>query len=267
VAWHRNEISQGRYPNIYIITGEDSEIVTVLNRLGNPDITLASTLSRNPRAAMKFKGRAWRGNRSTWGRSRKSDDWADEKELTVGQGGFYVTTLNLDPQTPEETPLSLGSLIGSLRKLDLMDHKVAVWGINKTNSRLIAEDSNWVEFTTWARQQIAAYLSGNQVEHRLTMAAEARHFASEVGVTYQVIQLNDGVDVRFRYSESHYLPQSAYCCSEGHSPEWEVSSIELSLNALSEARDEATRRQKLAREAILKLTAEELDAVLAEYNR
>jgi hypothetical protein len=183
VAWHRNEISQGRHPYIYIITGEDSEVVTVMNRLGNPPITLASTLSRNPRASMKFKGRAWSGNRVNrgWGRSRKSDDWADEKELTVGQGGYYVTTLNLDPQTPEETPLSLGSLIGSLRKLDLMDHKVAVWGINKTNSRLIAEDSNWIEFTAWARQQIAAYLSGNQVEHRLKMAAEARHFASEVG--------------------------------------------------------------------------------------
>jgi hypothetical protein len=180
VAWHRNEISKGRYPNIYIITGEDSEVTTVLNRLGNPVITLASTLARNPRASMKFKGRAWRGNRSSWGRSRKSDDWADEKELTVGQGGFYVTTLNLDPQTPEQTPLSLGNLINTLRKLDLMDHK-EVWGINKTNSRLIAEDSNWIEFTAWARQQIAAYLSGNQVEHRLKMAAEVQHFASEVG--------------------------------------------------------------------------------------
>jgi hypothetical protein len=181
VAWQKDATAKGLAPEVYIISGEDADVNTVLTRLGNPPIALASGLPRNPRAAMKFKGRVWQGGRSTWGRSRKSDDWGSEKELTVGQGGLYVTTLNMDPQTPAGESLRMSDLVTSLSKLGILDNKTQIWGINKTNSRLIAEDGIWTEFTGWAKEQIISYLQGNQVLHRIKVAAESRQFFNEVG--------------------------------------------------------------------------------------
>ncbi len=179
--WMKSEQKLGRHPRAYIITGEDAPVQEALTRLGNPTIQSAKSLPRAERKVMKFKGAVWVGGASVWGRVRKSDNWGNEKELTTAQGGLYVQISGLDPVTPAEEDVAMGDLVRGMKGLGLLKSGAEIWGINKTNVKKIQGESNWIEFTSWAREEVTKFIAAGQWKERFTASGLINTFTHHAG--------------------------------------------------------------------------------------
>lgn len=154
-----------------------------LNYLGNPSTVLASSLQKVEKKAMKFKGLPWTGRASNYYRSVKSKNWGDEKTLNSADGGYYVTIEGLTPWKKDVGELNMDTIYDRAVNLGIIPKGTTVWGINKTNSKLIAGDSNWKEIHefvgTALRALIAKHNLGELVATREQMSeANSRMYAS-----------------------------------------------------------------------------------------
>jgi hypothetical protein len=154
---------------VYLIRGADAQVAKLVDWLGNPPTILASSLAKAERKSMKFKGRTWTGQYRSWGRSNKADNWNSEQDLTSDQGGYYVTLLHLDPVDDKDNAISLGAMVDAARKLGIIGPNTHVWGLNKTNSKLVRAEKNWCEFGTFFRAEVEKRLAASNVgSHVLT---------------------------------------------------------------------------------------------------
>jgi hypothetical protein len=144
------------------------QVARLLKHIGDPPTILGSSLSKAPRKSMKFKGIVWTGNSRTW-QPRKSDNWTGEKELLSSQGGYYVTISGLDPvyivSAKEEKQLNLNDIVHSAQALGILAKTDQVWGINKTNSRLIKDEPKWINVYEFVQKKVLELISnGNTAD-------------------------------------------------------------------------------------------------------
>lgn len=149
--------SNGGREIVYLIEGiaapdkawmapECPQVTKWLDLMGNPPITLASSLPQAPKKVMKFKGREWTGGgRSRYGRTIKSYNWKDEQDLKSDQGGYYVTVEGLTPWKEDVGEFNLHDLRDLAIKLGIIKNTDQIWGINKTNTKLISDSKVWKE--------------------------------------------------------------------------------------------------------------------------
>lgn len=158
--------------NAYLIEGvlnsdatKCPQVARLLKHLGDPPTILASSLGKVARKAMKFKGMSWTGLSRSW-TPRKSDNWNPEQELTTTQGGFYITISGLDPVrvlgANNEVPVQLNDIVECARNLGIIAKNAQVWGINKTNSRLIKEEPNWINIYDFVEKKVHELINSNQ---------------------------------------------------------------------------------------------------------
>ena len=168
-----------------------AQVARLLKHLGDPPTILASSLPKAPRKSMKFKGLCWTGKSQSW-RPRKCDNWSDEQELSTSQGGYYITISGLDPvkilATNSERSVPLHDLIDCARYLGMIAKDVQVWGINKTNSRLIKEEAHWINIYDFVENKVNELINNNQI-------AEMVHARGQY----------DNVTHLFRANHDHWL--------------------------------------------------------------
>ncbi len=179
--WLKAEQKAGRHPRAHIITGEDDVVAQVLAQLGNPPIQSAKSLTRAERVVMKFKGAVWVGRASIWGRVRKSDNWGNEKELTTSQGGLYVQIDVLDPVSPDGQDVVMGDLVRGMVGLGIIKSATEIWGINKTNVKKIVGEPKWIEFTSWAHQEVQKFIDNGKWKDRVVATGLINSFVQAAG--------------------------------------------------------------------------------------
>lgn len=141
--------------------------------VGNPPTILASSLPRVEKKTMTFKGRAWTGRGSTaYYNASKSRNWDDEKQLTSDQGGFYVTVEGLTPTLKDVGEIDLEGILRAAVEAGVVLKGTTVWGINKTNSRLIADNPKWQEFYSTMRQKVMLMVEQNNLGLLINYRAE-----------------------------------------------------------------------------------------------
>jgi hypothetical protein len=162
---------------VYVIEGVDgwdatkcSQVTKLLAYLGNPPTVLSGSLSRAPQAVMKFKGRSYRGG--SWRRSKESQ-WYPEETLQSDAGGYYVTVNGL---TPEHDHLldDLGTLLSLAVEIGIVAKGTKVWGLNRTNTRLISANPAWINIVSHVRSKIDAMISGGQIINQLQAERDLR---------------------------------------------------------------------------------------------
>jgi hypothetical protein len=144
-----------KHVKAYVISGTPDARDRMLKYLGSPDVILASTLDKAARKQMPFKGHAYKP-RDGWGRSYKSHNWGDETLLTQDQTAFYVTQIHWDAVDEQDAKIRLDAMILLARDLGWMSRMDKVWGINKTNSKLLVGSKTWQRFDVWFQQKVQA---------------------------------------------------------------------------------------------------------------
>jgi hypothetical protein len=177
---------------VYLISGSaDSgwdatkckHVQRLLAHLGNPPTILASTLPNVGKRVMKFKGRAWTG-RSSYYRSRKIDQWDSvETEMTTAQGGYYVSVEGLTPVNQQGHQFDMDALLNLAKKLNLVTADVKVWGINKTNSKLIKDKAAWIEIYSFVSNAVAKLITDNKVTKAAASNDELRQAQARASST------------------------------------------------------------------------------------
>ena len=147
--------------------------------MGDPEIILASSLDKLEKVSMKFKGRAWTGYSSrSWGRTNKSNNWDKEIDLTTSLGGYYVTVDGLTPWHKDVGEIKMGVIYDQAKELGILTATDTVWGVNKTNTKLIVGNPAWKEIHGHVKQAVEKLiLTHNMAEsvHNLTQSNEASH--------------------------------------------------------------------------------------------
>lgn len=174
----------------YLITGSNQQVDLVLRHLGNPPMILASTLDKADRKVMEFKGNAWRGTHSYYGRKYKSDRWDDTKTLSTAQGQYYVTQLNLDPVNDQDEEIPLPQMVSAAQELGLISSTTRIYGLNKTNSRLVADNDKWVRFDVYFREQVAQRLADPQLMDQVQLQHSLAQIRESVVSSDACAQLN-----------------------------------------------------------------------------
>lgn len=174
----------------YLITGSNQQVDLVLRHLGNPPMILASTLDKADRKVMEFKGNAWRGTHSYYGRKYKSDRWDDTKTLSTAQGQYYVTQLNLDPVNDLDEEIPLSQMVSAAQELGLISTTTRIYGLNKTNSRLVADNHKWVRFDVYFREQVVKRLADPQLMDQVQLQNSLAQIRESVVCSDACAQLN-----------------------------------------------------------------------------
>lgn len=143
--------------HVYVIQGDSHARDRMVQHLGSPDVILASSLEKAARKQMPFKGHAYKA-RDGWGRQYKSHNWGDETRLTQNQTGFYVTQIHWDAVDEKDEPIKLDAMMSLARELGWMSTTEKVWGINKTNCKLLTGSQTWIRFDVWFMNQVKAQL-------------------------------------------------------------------------------------------------------------
>ena len=131
--------------------------------LGNPPTVLASSLPKPDKKVMTFKGAAWTGRGGNYHRAPKSANWNTEKDLTTDQGGFYVTIDGLTPWKKDVGELDLGTILNGAVTLNILPKGTQVWGINKTNSKLISGNPAWKEIHGFVSAALSTMIQAHQI--------------------------------------------------------------------------------------------------------
>lgn len=162
-----------KHGRVFLIQGNAEQREAIWRHLGTPTLIKASSLDRVERKTMKFKGNAFRSS-STWRRRTRSDWWDSESELTLDQGGFYVTQVHYQAQTMEGDLVPLSQMMSAAQNLGLLDTKTTVWGLNKTNTKLVQADSKWIRFDTWFREQVMKLITDSTMQNSMAHMKELR---------------------------------------------------------------------------------------------
>jgi len=172
-AFYHNQSSK----RVYLIEGVSQDTVTghkiwnatrcdqvalMLQEMGHPDTILASSLDKPQKKVMTFKGRIWTGNGNTYYKSNKSANWKQEEQLTTAQGGYYVTMEGLTPKKGD-LELDLTTMLSCAKDLGILPLGTRVWGINKTNTKLIEKNPAWVEIHAHITKHIQQLIQRNNL--------------------------------------------------------------------------------------------------------
>jgi len=159
------------------------QVKKLLDYLGNPPTILASSLPKPPKKAMKFKGMVWSGKASSW-RPRKINNWSSETELTTNQGGYYCTLSGLEAivgsAAGEDRGYNLGTVINCAEGMGIINKDDKVWGINKTNSRLVKEETNWKNIYHHVREKVVELIANTNVAAMVHARQQSDHIGSIV---------------------------------------------------------------------------------------
>lgn len=159
------------------------QVKKLLDYLGNPPTILASSLPKPPKKAMKFKGMVWTGKASSW-RPRKSDNWSLETELTTNQGGYYCTLSGLEaivgPAAGEDKNYNISTVINCAKSLGIINKDDKVWGINKTNSKLVKEETNWKNIYHHVRDKVVELIANTNIAAMVHALEQSNHISSIV---------------------------------------------------------------------------------------
>lgn len=138
-----------------------SQVQKLLKHLGDPETILASSLPKPAKKVMKFKGMPWQGQR--YYRSTKRSNWGIESELTTDKGGYYVTIDGFTPWKKGVGELDLSEIRKHAIDLGILLNKDEIWGINKTNTKLIQDNPKWVEIHGFVKQGVEKIIQQNNV--------------------------------------------------------------------------------------------------------
>ena len=155
---------------VYLIRGADQAVSKLLAYLGDPPTIKASSLPRADRKAMKFKGRVWTGD--TYWRSRKGARWSNEAELTAAQGGYYVTVLHEDPVDENDLAIQLKSMINCATTLGILPKDAKIWGLNKTNTKLVKDLPQWTNFYKMFKEEVSKRIALNNTGNLVLIKQE-----------------------------------------------------------------------------------------------
>jgi hypothetical protein len=136
-----------------------------LTYVGDPETILASSLTKPDKKIMTFKGRAWSGRANSWYRREvKSANWMPEKTLSTDLGGYYVTLEGLTPWHKDDENLDLGAIVEYARDLKIFTSTDVIWGINKTNTKLIAQNPAWREVRGHVQAELVKLINTHKIE-------------------------------------------------------------------------------------------------------
>ena len=156
------------------------QVAKWLDHLGNPPTVLASSLTKVEKKSMKFKGLPWTGRAINYYKSVKSKNWGEEKLLNSSDGGYYVTIEGLTPWKKDLGELSMDTIYDLAQNLGIIPKGTAVWGINKTNSKLIAADPNWKEIHEFVGTALLQLISQHNLSELVSMREQVSDANSRV---------------------------------------------------------------------------------------
>ena len=178
-----------RNSHVYVIQGDAPAQARMVQYLGAPDLILASSLPKADRKRMPFKGHVYKP-RDGWGRQYKSHNWGDETALTTDQSGYYVTQIHWDAVNDKDEPIKLDAMITLARELGWITRTDKVWGINKTNSKLLTGSQTWIRFDTWFLEQVKAQLQDASLLMGMSVQQTVQEMAN------RLLLQNDGTGAR-----------------------------------------------------------------------
>jgi len=136
-----------------------------LKVVGDPETILASSLTKPEKKVMKFKGMTWTGNGTSYYKSKKSANWSPEQTLSTSQGGYYVTIEGLTPIKQDVGELDLSAIREHAVTLGILNKTDQIWGINKTNTKLIKGNMAWKEIHDHVKQEVEKLIVTHNVAH------------------------------------------------------------------------------------------------------
>jgi hypothetical protein len=145
-----------------------------LSYVGDPETILASSLPKPEKRIMTFKGMAWTGRGTDYYRSKKSANWDGEKNLTTTQGGYYVTVEGMTPWKRDLGDLDLATIREHAITLGILKRSDVIWGINKTNTRLIEGNSSWKEIHHHVKAAVEKLIATHNVAQILHDRTESQ---------------------------------------------------------------------------------------------
>lgn len=211
-AFYKNNQNQKR---VYLIEGVNAngeggwlatacdQVTKWLSHVGDPETILASSLTKAPKKVMTFKGRAWTGRGTSYYRANKSANWNAEEQLTTAQGGFYVTLEGLTPSKQDVGDLDLSAIREHATTLGILSKTDQIWGINKTNTKLIAGNTAWKEIHGHVKMELEKLIATNnvgQILHDRTecQAAQGRVYGDAADWFKQLGQMQNVLGVYVR---------------------------------------------------------------------
>jgi hypothetical protein len=139
------------------------QVTKWLSVVGDPETILASSLPKAEKKIMTFKGREWTGRGVNRYRPTKSDNWGNETSLTTAQGGYYVTVEGLTPWKQDVGELDLAAIRQHAISLGILSKTDTIWGINKTNTKLIVGNPAWKEVHGHVKAAVEKLIATNNV--------------------------------------------------------------------------------------------------------
>jgi hypothetical protein len=211
-AFYKNNHNQKR---VYLIEGVNAngdggwlatacgQVTKWLSHVGDPETILASSLPKPEKRIMTFKGREWTGRGSTAYRATKSANWDTEKDLTTAQGGYYVTVEGLTPCKQDVGDLDLKAIRENAIALGILSKSDTIWGINKTNTKLIAGNPAWKEIHGHVKAAVEKLIATNNVSQVLhdrteSQAADGRMYSDAASWHKQLGHMQNVVGVYVR---------------------------------------------------------------------
>lgn len=188
-AFYKNNASNRR---VYLIEGVNAnndggwdatkcdQVRKWLSHVGDPETILASSLTKPAKKIMTFKGMTWTGNGQSYYKAKKSANWSKEQTLSTSQGGYYVTIDGLTPIKPDGTDLDLTTLREQAITLGILNKTDQIWGINKTNTKLIKANPAWKEIRAHVSHATHNLISTHKVAHIMHDRAECQAANSRV---------------------------------------------------------------------------------------
>jgi hypothetical protein len=150
------------------------QVTKWLKFMGDPEVILASSLTKPEKKIMTFKGMTWTGNGQSYYKSKKSANWSPEATLNTSQGGYYVTIEGLTPVTQDGVNVDLTVLREQAITLGILSKTDQIWGINKTNTKLIKANTAWKEIHAHVKQATLKLINTHKVSDIMHDRAECQ---------------------------------------------------------------------------------------------
>lgn len=174
----KHYLNQQRYDEpVYVVSGEPKDIKAFIQDLGYPPTVAASTLPPPPRNGMEFKGRVYTGGPHWRYRARKIDNWGEESKLNSADQGFYITVDGGEPVDDQGKIIhGFKEFIQLARDLNIVPSDTQVWGINKTNTKMLKKIGNtsWKDFDAYFKLKVQDLLKKAQTQQVLNTQKSLR---------------------------------------------------------------------------------------------
>ena len=151
-----------------------AQVARWLAHVGAPEVILASSLAKPNKVSMKFKGVKWTGGQSRYYKTRKMDNWTSELMINTDQGGFYVTMDGFTPWHDELGTLNLDGIKAYAEHLGIVPKGTTIWGLNKTNTKLVVKNTKWTEYSHFVKTQLQAMIVKHDVPELIRRKQQAQ---------------------------------------------------------------------------------------------